>query len=242
MPPIKFEENIKKELENRIIPVSSKAWDSLSERLGASKPNRKSYWWLGVAASFMIAVLIMYQFSKNATEVTPTVVTAPIIEETLPNENNRNELKQSEILIVQEETKPMLFSEDNNTIDDVEVKREQEVRLISSIELPLSEIDANSFENQKVLEVVAQIVELKEENNVVTDAEIENLLMEAQNEIEVQKLLNDTSATRSVQTVNADLLLYEVESEINKSFRDKVFKELKIQFKSIKTAVAQRNN
>ena len=55
-------------------------------------------------------------------------------------------------------------------------------------------------------------------------------------------LLNNNATVFNTNSVNADALLYEVESELDKTFRDKVFKELKIQFKSIKNAVAQRNN
>jgi hypothetical protein len=94
-----------------------------------------------------------------------------------------------------------------------------------------------TFEDSKALEVVNQIKKLKIENGTVSDAEIENLLKQAHNDIVRAQLYN-----KATRTVDADALLQDVEDDLEQSFRDKVFDGLKSGFRTIKTAVAERNN
>ena len=90
---------------------------------------------------------------------------------------------------------------------------------------------------QKIQDVVAQIKNLKENNTAVTDEAIDALLTEAQKEIALDKLYNESTGI-----VDANLLLQDVEADLEESFRAKVFKALKENFISVKTAVAQRND
>ena len=94
-----------------------------------------------------------------------------------------------------------------------------------------------TFEDSKALEVVNQIKKLKIENGTVSDAEIENLLKQAHKDIVRAQLYN-----KATRTVDADALLQDVEDDLEQSFRDKVFDGLKSGFRTIKTAVAERNN
>ena len=94
-----------------------------------------------------------------------------------------------------------------------------------------------TFEDSKALEVVNQIKKLKIENGTVSDAEIENLLKQAHKDIVRAQLYN-----KATRTVDADALLQDVEDDLEHSFRDKVFDGLKSGFRTIKTAVAERNN
>ena len=136
-------------------------------------------------------------------------------------------LRVERIPIEKENTSNQILITDNHSEDIIE-------KPTTKIE---KQVELSSFEDQKVVEIVAQISELKKNNKSVSNDEIETLLLQAQKEISFQKLLD-----KDTKTVNADVLLYQVESEINKSFRDKVFEELKIQFNSVKNAVAQRND
>ncbi|MDT0554112.1 hypothetical protein [Urechidicola vernalis] len=252
MSPIKFEENIKTELEKRTIPVTEGAWEKLQELLGP-EPKRKPkkyIWVLGVAAS----LAVVFWLSKEVfiqSEVSPTIVEQPK-EEIVPVQKEDKQLvpEKSEVLVAkgieQPKTKPENKQVEKNTEESV-VKQpslnSNEVLVASSEqEVTPTESEKMTFEDQKVQEVVAQVVELKEKNNSVSDDEIEALLHNAQKEIEVRKLLLENNTTRTAGTVNPDILLYEVEMELDKSFRTKVFEELKIQFNSVKHAVAQRNN
>lgn len=250
MSPIKFEENIKKELEKRAIPVTEGTWKKLQERLDP-EPKKKPktlIWVLGVAAS----LAVFFWLSKSVFErsiIEPTIVEEPKekIEPAIEVEEHVLEPEKSEVLIasksdkntIEKSEEPIIKNE--IVVDDSTELQPDEVLVAVILEevKPMEELD---FEDQKVHEVVAQIIDLKEQNSTVSDAEIDALLKQAQREIEVKKLLIENASTQNAGTVNPDMLLYEVEMELNKSFRDKVFKELKIQFNSVKNAVAQRNN
>ncbi|WP_047548009.1 hypothetical protein [Psychroserpens sp. Hel_I_66] len=98
-------------------------------------------------------------------------------------------------------------------------------------------INTLTFEKAKVVEVVNEIKKLEIENGTVTDAEIENLLKQAEREILRERIYNETT-----RTVNADALLQDVEDDLQQSFRSKVFEGLKSSFKTVKSALVERNN
>ena len=84
---------------------------------------------------------------------------------------------------------------------------------------------------------MAQIQELKNANDVVTEDEIDALLNEAEKAIFKEKI-----KSANTQTVDADALLQDVEADLQQSFRDRVFEALKTSYETVKTAVAERNN
>ncbi|SEL11970.1 hypothetical protein SAMN04487910_1777 [Aquimarina amphilecti] len=87
----------------------------------------------------------------------------------------------------------------------------------------------------KVSSLVAQVKELEKNNKKVTDQEIEALLRKAQMEITTQQILESN-------TVNASALLLDVESELDESFKNRVFEALKTGFEKLKTTVVERDN
>ena len=95
----------------------------------------------------------------------------------------------------------------------------------------------STFEDSKAMEVVDQIKQLKIKNGSVSDAEIENLLKQAHKDILRAQLYDKVT-----RTVDANALLQDVEEDLEQSFRNKVFDGLKSGFRTIKTAVAERNN
>jgi len=60
MAPIKFEDNLKEKLEHRRLQPSTNAWEKLQNKLetNQTKKSKETYWWLGIAASF-IGILIV---------------------------------------------------------------------------------------------------------------------------------------------------------------------------------------
>ena len=93
------------------------------------------------------------------------------------------------------------------------------------------------FINSKVAEVVAQLQDLQKNDAAVSAKEIDALLLKAQREIHSQELINSKN-----KKVDAKTLLNVVESEMETSFRDKVFEALGDGFEKVRTAVAERNN
>ena len=260
MAPIKFEENIKDKLEQRTIQPSSDAWSKLSERLDAEpKKKKKGYWWLGVAASFiglLIVSSILFSGDSGGNN-TPVIVNDNTENTVIDAENNlvvnEEEVQKNEIAIeeleikseipVKEIIKPIKQEQKNKTeaVVFTEQKNLQKTTMESVaqqetiIATDINEV--KTTEDLKVDEVVAQILKLQEQKSTVTDAEIDALLKQAEREL-MSKRLYETST----QTVDAELLLLQVETDIDQSFRDRVFDALKSGYKKVKTAVAERNN
>lgn len=245
MSPIKFEENIKAALEKRTVKPSVGSWKKLSRRLGPEekKSKTKPFWWVGIAASLALVVWLAIDFISESKVIEPILVIEPEKVET-PVEFKIIEAAPAEIIVavekekqieIQPKTRVIPIKKSEVSSQNLIAENYDEV-VIEKINIE-KEVTYNSFEDQKVAEVIAQISVMKLKNQSVTDDEIEQLLAQAQNEIALQKLYDQNS-----RTVNANVLLYQVESEINKTFRDKVFDELKVQFNSVKNAVAQRNN
>ncbi len=70
----------------------------------------------------------------------------------------------------------------------------------------------------------------------LADAAVEQLLRDAR-----QEILAERSA-RQQTTVDAMALLSEVETDLDRSFRDQIFEKLKAGYTRVRTAIADRNN
>ena len=85
--------------------------------------------------------------------------------------------------------------------------------------------------------MVVAVQELQNTKNEVTPDEIDALLAKAQRDIANNRILNSNT-----DKVDATALLRDVETELERSFRDKVFEALGDGFNRIRTAVIERNN
>jgi len=253
MAPNKFENHLKETFDKRTLKPSAVAWNRLSERMEAApkKKNNSSYWWLGLAASLVGVLLVTTFFIKkqNVELNNPVeIVETPKSTEKKPENNTNQEATKiaetssttnksdsnSELPIREQETQNL---QPNNETVIANNKANLNEGLNKEIKTPLNEVPkALSFEAQKVQDVVAQIQTLKNDNNEVTDAEVEALLLAAQKEINQKRLYNAQGK------VDAQLLLASVEAEIDQSFREKVFEALKDGLITVKSAVANRNN
>jgi len=256
MAPNKFEESIKNKLEKRTIQPSTDAWAKLENRLDATdqKHKNKTIFWIGLAASIVGILLIASQFFNEASleKSTPVLVVTPevikqndhtevAIEESNVEELiNSSEKPTSEIQTAQvaatptsnSETKSEAFIAVTNEVAVAEnSSQEQEAQ---PAELQLQNL---SFEEQKIQQVIAQVQILKDHDSAISDADVEALLAQAQNDIVQEKLYRENSGI-----VDARSLLQDVEADLDRTFRDKVFEALKANFNFVKTAVAQRND
>ncbi|MBD0824690.1 hypothetical protein [Aestuariibaculum marinum] len=239
-----FEKHIKEKLEDRKIHPSREAWNTLAERLDANekKLNDKGYWWLGIAASFIGILFFVTLFIK--TEDAESVIV-----------DNPKEIKQNdpvEVIAIENDTLKIEEHHSNKTLQESVLKKQNEIiakqeePVIIAKEESVTPEDlqkANrqlkkelSFEDQKVEEVIAKVNDLMTQNKDVTEDEIEALLIEAQRSINRERIIN-----QSTGIVDADLLLQDVETDLDQSFRSKVFEAIKTSFGTVKTAVAQRN-
>ncbi len=254
MAPIKFEENIKDKLEKRELQPSADAWIKLSKRIGnqEKKRQKKSIWWLGLAASIVGIFLVATQFfnTDSVENITPEIVITPkvikqeesnqvaienieIIEEALNVNDSNKELEVNQIIKKSTITESDLNKNVVVVVLENSVSKEKQEKTE-----PINIIQENlTFEAQKIQDVVAQVQALKENNTIVTDEDINALLEQAQKEIRLQQLYD-----KNTGVVDANLLLQDVEADLDQSFRNKVFEAIKASYGTVKTAVAQRNN
>lgn len=256
MAPNNSEESIKNKLEQRTIQPSADAWAKLDSRLDATDKKHKNntFFWIGLAASIVGLLLIASQFFNEVPleKSTPVLVVTPEVKK----QNNHTEVAFEEINVeermnseedstnvlqtaqvattptITSEIKPEVFVAVTNKVAVAENSfQEQEVQ---PVELEPQNL---SFEEQKIQQVIAQVQILKDHDKTISDADLEALLAQAQQDIIQEKLYR-----KNTGIVDARTLLQDVEDDLDRTFRDKVFEALKANFNFVKTAVAQRND
>lgn len=234
MEPEKFENGIKRTLQEREIKPSANSWDKLEQRLEQEKRGSKPYFWWVSAAAAVAVVFFMLGSYFNA----PMPAETPQLVEESP-----------EIPLLQEKTtEPEVLQVVASEAEETEEKPSEERPVKNAIfEAPVPEasfeaIAEVSEEASEAPEAVTEqypdlVEEIKAElaaNEIpgeVTDTEIEALLLLATAELETQQRYS----------VNADDLLQQVEYELEQSFRQKVFEVVKEGLLKAKTAVANRD-
>lgn len=162
-----------------------------------------------------------------------------IDEEKTNNEKTYEENLIEETLLVDTEAHEEPSIQNNNKRNTKNIKTEAlasmngEERKVEKVTAPLSV--SEKLIDAKVAEVVARVVVLENQNNAVTEAEIDSLLRGAQQQILEDKIF------RKDRSVDAMALLADVEDELDQSFRDQIFDALKDGFLKVRTAVADRN-
>ncbi|MEM0519165.1 hypothetical protein [Aequorivita flava] len=271
MAPYKLEDNMRDKLEARELKPSANAWKKLEARLDAEQPKTKPILWYYAAASIVgILILVSIFYSRNNFEGNNTIVNENIHppnpetnSEIIPI-NVESQKIASELPVTSEEEYNV--NKDNTKSSGREANetaREKSIQLKnpspkkSEIDKKIQQyervaqtknenVKPNKEEkaiisedekhiNLKIDEVVASVKKLQEDNADVTAAEVEALLDNARREIQSQRILNNPK-------VDATALLQDVEWELEKSFRDKVFDALGEGFNKIRTAVSERND
>ena len=258
MAPIKFEINLKEKLEQRRLQPSKNAWEKLNSQIEANqeKKNNKTFWWFGIAASFIGVLIISSVFFNKKDDsiieqnvvnteeiqkpksidktITPNKIETLVVLEESQIEKTNNIIEKSSGL------KPQSQEKQNELIDEAKkgavanAETESLNKTKENIIIPESVL---SYEDIKLQEVVAQVQELKKANNQVSDAEINALLDQAQKDITLYKLYNE-----STKKVDANALLQDVEADLEQSFRERAFIAIKSGYNFVKTTVAERNN
>src|SRR5690606_9896127 len=98
------------------------------------------------------------------------------------------------------------------------------------------ELVVETTEEKKVTEIVSHFKTLQNSGKEITEAMVDSLLIQAQRELALERTFKDSTGK-----VDAMALLNEVENDLDKSLRDKVFEALQEGFIVVKTAVADRN-
>ena len=246
MAPIKFEENMRERLEQREIKPSAGAWERIEQDLdtSAKRKSKKNYGWLLLAASFIGLLILSGKFFFGVDQnQNPQVVEVPVeeikIETDLPVEQKQNKLIDKELVreeVVRVQEKPA----ENESNPKGELSAKQKEALVITETSPEKEALEAPVQQKIDAEVDAIIAKVQEQQNAgaaYSDAEIDKLLRDAQRDIISEKVFD-----KERNAVSAEALLYEVEEELDPSFRDRVFEALKEGFLKAREAVASRNN
>ncbi|PKA82380.1 hypothetical protein ATE92_0509 [Ulvibacter sp. MAR_2010_11] len=254
MAPIKLEENIREKLQERELQPSKGAWNTLQNRLdGEETKGGSKVMWYAIAASIAALLIIgALVFSPSEIESNEVIATENISEEAESQTNPETSPQEipSEAIALEEDTSEATVSDKKVPTEIQQVQKKQQTKYKEDIAVntPLKQkaevantaIEKQqgiSFEDSKVEEVVAKLKEIQKTNQTITVGEVDALLAVAQREIQNQRIL-----TAGTQKVDATALLLDVELELERSFRDKVFDVLGDGFQKIRTAVTERNN
>ncbi|MBR9913894.1 MAG: hypothetical protein GYB32_03550 [Algicola sp.] len=269
MAPIKFDENIKQKLEKRTLQPSADAWGKLEDQL-ESRDKRKSkglFLYVGIAASLVGVLLVTTLFFKSpeSSNISPVIVETemktdvkkePVMksqQDKLATElfeniddnikTNEDVLEMNTSVTTRKEESELLVASQNvpkvNVIEeDPKISIHNSETTVAAITQPQKEkvLATMSLEEAKVIEVVQEIKRLELQEGTVSDSEIEALLKQAEKEILRERIYSETT-----RTVDARALLEDVEYDIEQSFRTRVFESLKSSYRTVKTAVAERN-
>jgi hypothetical protein len=260
MAPIKFEEKIKDKLEQRSVSPSTDAWSKLAQRLDDDATSKQAniFWWIGIAAGIVIMLAITIQiFGNDTTEkVMPQVVEEPLKEDNTNALDITSKDRKSQIQLVNEPTTQRGSEEEPESIRTEAQKSlkankpgysaNTQLALLenkskgdkSKQDVNTKEIESTTAEISISKEGVAAV--LKELNTSLEkdlDREVDSLLKLASKE-----LFKNQLKKQATKTVDAKALLESVQEDMGQSFRTKIFEALKDSYKTVRTAVAERNN
>ncbi|RTE53637.1 hypothetical protein EHW67_11600 [Arenibacter aquaticus] len=260
MAPMKFEEYIKETLDKREIIPSDRAWDSLSRQLGPNKKKGKgAFFWWAVAACLGLLVASTFYVGTNDKQPAgePGIVAVPSVETAgalakdkivLPGQEKiikSIEAKSTEIVTIDDNEEPRKGNAE--TLGQIQEKQflDNQIAAINGEVMDTSEVvsadkplvASTADIETKIVEVVAQIGIMEQNQQTLTEAEVDSLLWQAQRELFSEKIKGDG------YKVDAKALLADVEGELDKSYRQQLFQALKEGYLKVKTAVvASRNN
>lgn len=246
MEPTKLEDHIKKTLKEREIKPSKGAWYKVKGQISQDfKPKRKGYYRYGIAAGFTgILILSVLYFTTNDVNLDQEIqaVTQP---STPFVDIEKEELLKAPLA----EEKSLVSGVDSSEVAEEKsirgAKKESKWGMETSEDDQLATTSGNKNKvpedpidlfDTKLAEVLAAVTTFEENNDELTDLEVDSLLRQAQKEILAEKLIY------SDKSVNPDELLSQVEEELDQSFRDKILEKLKSGYSKVRTAVADRNN
>ena len=215
MAPIKFEEHIKEQLEERRISPSAASWEKLSARLDENENRQKSNkkWWLSIAALLVIAISVggFMLKSENGT-IEEQIVETPSKEFTEPDENSviPSTEKEDKSAIAAEELKEETKEEKEKikpeTIQD-QLKKDAEAIIPANNEIGLATIDVKEVKKPITKESILKIDNINPDFINPTETEKDYI---AQNESLIQNKIEEV--LRSLESNTEDSI---TDAEVN---------------------------
>lgn len=247
----RFEDQIKEKLGPREIKPTEGSWDKLRLRLEAGEKTPKPlFWWIGIAATLAGGLLIAgFVFNNQLNEETPiadvpstniieeNVNTPSIIENKITAENGNvkpaSSIPTEKTVITQRTARVPDVSDQaiaDATVKEIQQNLQKEPGTAIATHVENEEID------KKVKEILATVLANEVENGGDPSDEIDALLTKAVLDLNIEK-----QNTRVTTHIDPEDLLFDVEMELEQSFREKVFEILKEGYLKAKTSIANRN-
>ncbi|MCR9183263.1 MAG: hypothetical protein NXH73_10085 [Flavobacteriaceae bacterium] len=235
-----FDNQIKNQMEQRTVEPSPKSWEQLRSKLDKNdKKTSPLYWWISIAASFLVGILLMGVFvdsekgtinnivNEDSTEFNTEAVINPVVDSNL-HEIENQETDASTSIVETKNEKP--FHKELTNLPNLEKEKSAPKEEFS----PEISESITQIESQQEKVIIDEIIANIKPGNEVLDDEIDALLNEALDKITTQKANTNPVITSSS-------LLEDVEGEIEESFRERIFELLKEGLMLSREAVANRN-
>ncbi len=243
MEQFKYEERFRKELGQREITPSKESWKKLRGKLDAEENHsaRRFMRWTGIAAFLAAGIMIAgFMFFREDKAAVPQVVDSPAGETIQQEERYSGEKEQEVISLVPERKKGAVANREK--VPERKVRQPvavQDDRIASTPE-KVRPADPGLIPGEQGIVPAKDNLPLAdssplENGSEVSDAEIDALLRKASLQLSTER------SQEIVKRVNAAVLLEDVESQLEQSFRKKVLEVLQDGFSRAKNAVANRN-
>ena len=211
-------------LQNRNITPSEGSWEQLSEKMNAHESNEKEKYWmfLKYAAVILVMVSVGFYFFKPTKEVVNTpIIVAPTLKQDVKNIPQINEEPEVQVaesrknkeVKEQSKKKSIIYSKINNIESEALALKETKEQSPPSNTINV-ETDKVEMSTEEIL-----IVEEPLEHQDV-DAEVEQLL----NASKIKLTINGEISSKRV--MSAHTLLAEVEDDLDKDFKEKLFEKI----------------
>jgi hypothetical protein len=228
-----FDNQIKNQLEQRTIEPSAKSWEQLRSKL--DKKDKKPvpvFWWTAIAASFVGGVLLVSVMLNNPSSNQNNAVTehqVEVIQEPKDLKSSSEPAQIQETVVLQEPTEESNPLTKKVTQEAIDTKTELAEANIQEKEAVQNETYKNEAIDNAIAEVAEQI-----KHSEITDSEVDALLEAALAELSEKRISRNES-------ISAVELLADVEEEVERSFRERVFELLKDGLNLSRDALANRN-
>lgn len=232
-----FEKQAQQKLNNREIKPSATSWDRLDAMLTVEeKPKKKGFFWINMAASFIVFASIGFYF-YNQNEVVEPVKEVPVIVEV---EEKKIENREEKIETRYEKQDEFLVENDSKSEIRQQKSDNRNQTINKDLDSPIINqgvsIINQSSEKPIVLNSKSNIQNPTNTNKYIS---AEKLLAEVSN-TKFETKSSDKIIKKRI-SVNPNTLLSNAESELNQSFRETALEKLNKNFNTIKTVLANRN-
>ena len=237
MEPNNFDKNIQQKFNSRKIEPSAQAWDRLDAMLTVAEEKKqpKNYFWLKIAASFLLFTGMGYVFFQQNQK---SEIVQPTNEVVISKETPTNEVENtddSEMVISPETQNELAIAtpKATNSVTKKVSKQNDNSKYKSKFDsyLAVTEKQNELITNNENKTTQQEQLNQKPTYNYVNP---ETLLAEVQGN---KKSNGNTNTYKSTLKVNPNDLLNSVESELDQSFKDKTL----TRFKQAKSAFVNRN-